>query len=137
VLVASEGRGPDGTGPLTQTVLDFVQTMSGLVPTARTPADWAPLAPFVEVDDFERVGTLRERQSWSEYLEMLTRWAAATTRFETTVHRMSEVARLVYYEIEERHTRADRVHTVNSLTVFEFTETGKIRRLNVYLQEGR
>lgn len=68
---------------------------------------------------------------------MMTEWAAATDRFETTVRRVSELPDLVYFEIEERHFRGDTAHVVNSLTVFEFNEDGKIRHLDVYLQQAR
>ncbi len=124
-------------GPLTRTVLDYVRTMEELVPTVASPADWAPLAEFVAVDDFERVGTFLEVQDWQQYTAMLTQWAGAIATFETTVRRISEVAGLVYYEVEERHHAGDRVNVVNSLTVFAFDDAGKIRHLDVYLQQPR
>jgi hypothetical protein len=125
------------TGPLTRKVLEYEQTMRRLVPAAGAPSDWAPLAGFVAVDEFERVGTFLEVQNWHQYAEMLTRWASATDSFETTVRRISESARLVYYEIEERHFRGDGVNVINSMTVFEFNEEDKIRHLDVYLQQAR
>lgn len=124
-------------GPLTRMVLDYTQTMKGLVPAVTAPADWAPLTEFVAVDTFERVGTFLEVQDWQQYTEMLTQWASATETFETTVRRISELPGLVYYEIEERHFRGGNVNVVNSMTVFEFDEDGKIRHLDVYLQRAR
>jgi len=91
----------------------------------------------VAVDEFERVGTFLETQNWQQYTEMLTQWASVTSTFETTVRRISELNGLVYFEIEERHFRGDQVNVVNSLTVFEFNEAGKIRHLDVYLQQPR
>lgn len=126
-----------GAGPLTRVVLDYVQTMEEIVPTVAGPEDWAPLAEFVAVDDFERVGTFLEVQSWSEYTAMLTQWAGAIATFETTVRRISEVDGLVYYEVEERHHAGDRVNVVNSMTVFAFDAKGRIRHLDVYLQQAR
>ena len=126
-----------GAGPLTSVVLDYVRTMEELVPTATTPEDWAPLAEFVAVDDFERVGTFLEVQTWSAYTAMLTQWASAIATFETTVRRISEVDGLVYYEVEERHRAGDRVNVVNSMTVFAFDTEGRIRHLDVYLQQPR
>jgi hypothetical protein len=125
------------SGPLTATVLDYTETMARLVPAVNGASDWAPLAEFVAVDEFERVGTFMEVQDWRQYTEMLTKWASATTKFETTMRRVSELPRLVYFEIEERHFRGDAAHAVNSLTVFEFNEDGKIRHLDVYLQQTR
>lgn len=127
----------ENPGPFTRTVLEFVQTMARLVPAVNRDADWAPLAEFVAVDEFERVGTFCEVQNWPQYTEMLTQWASATDSFETTVRRISESRGLVYFEVEERHFRAGDVNVVNSMTVFEFNEDGKIRHLDVYLQQAR
>ncbi|MET0459565.1 MAG: hypothetical protein ABW195_09970 [Ilumatobacteraceae bacterium] len=124
-------------GPLTRTVLDYVRTMERLVPTVDVPDDWAPLTEFVAVDEFERVGTFLEVQSWSQYTEMLTQWASAIATFETTVQRISELPGLVYYAVEERHLVDENVNVVNSLTVFEFDDDSKIRHLDVYLQQPR
>lgn len=130
--------GPDveDPGPLTRRVLDYEATMKRVV-AAPGPPDWAPLTAFVAVDEFQRVGTFLEVQDWPQYTDMLTRWASATDTFDTTVRRIAELARLVYFEIEERHVRGDDVTVVSSLTVFEFDEDDKIRRLNVYLQQPR
>jgi hypothetical protein len=124
-------------GLLTRTVLDYVRTMERLVPTVEAPEDWAPLTEFVAVGEFERVGTFLEVQSWSQYTEMLTQWASAIATFETTVQRISELPGLVYYAVEERHLLGEKVNVVNSLTVFEFDDDGKIRHLDVYLQQPR
>ncbi len=124
-------------GPLTRTVLDYEGTIRRLVPTIKGPADWVPLAEFVAVDEFERVGTFLEVQTWQQYTDMLTQWASATDSFETTVRRVSELDGLVYFEIEERHFRGGHVHVVHSMTVFEFDDGGKIRHLDVYLQQPR
>ena len=124
------------TGPLTRAVLDYTRTMERLVPVVHGPPDWAPLTDFVAVDEFQRVGTFQEVQDWQQYIEMLTQWASATARFETTVRRVSESPGLVYFEIKERHFRGDAMHVVSSLTVFEFNEAGKMCHLDVYLQQA-
>jgi hypothetical protein len=126
-----------GEGPLTRKVLGYDETMKRLVAESEKPTDWSALIEYVAVDDFERVGTFLEVQNWDQYTEMLTRWASATESFETTVRRISEVGALVYYEIEERHSRGNNVNVINSMTVFEFDAHDKIRRLNVYLQQAR
>jgi hypothetical protein len=120
-----------------QTVAAYVDAMARLVPTVKTAADWAPLAEFVDVDGFERVGTFLEVQEWQQYTEMLTLWVSTIDRFETVVRRIGELANRVYYEVEERHHRAGAVHVVNSMTVFEFDDADKIRHLDVYLQQAR
>ena len=127
----------DDIGPLTRKVLEYAHTMKRLVPNLKAPDEWAPLAEFVAVDEFERIGTFLEVQNWQQYTEMITQWASATESFETTVRRISEVGCLVYFEIEERHFRAGTVHVVNSMTVFEFNDDGKICHLDVFLQQAR
>jgi hypothetical protein len=124
-------------GPLTRRVLEYEHAMKRLVPDLESADDWAPLADFVAVEEFERVGTFLEVQNWRQYTEMLTQWAGATDSFTTEVRRISEIGALVYYEIEERHSRGENVSVVNSMTVFEFDEQAKIRRLFVYLQQAR
>jgi hypothetical protein len=127
----------DDPGPLTRKVLDYEQTIKRLVGAGKASTDWTPLAELVATGEFERVGTFLEVQNWQQYTDMLTRWAAATAKFETTLRRIVELASHVYYEIEERHFRGDDVTGVNSMTVFEFNEAGKIRHLDVYLQQAR
>jgi hypothetical protein len=122
-------------GPLTERVLAYERVMKDLVPRVEDPSDWAPLEEFIAVRDFERIGTFLEVQNWPQYAEMLTQWASSIDSFETTVHRISELPGLVYYEIEECHRRGDVVNVVNSLTVFAFDETLRIRHLDVYLQQ--
>lgn len=130
-------RPVEDAGPLARHVLEYVQTMQRIVPTAQRAADWAPLTEFAAVEEFERVGTFCEVQDWHQYTEMLTKWASATDSFETSLRRVSEVGNLLYFEVEERHFRAGDVHVVNSMTVFEFDDAQKIRHLDVYLQQPR
>ncbi len=107
------------------------------MPTVASPEDWAPLEAFVAVADFERVGTFLEVQDWQQYTAMLTQWASAIATFETTVRRITEHAGLVYYEVEERHHVGEHTNVVNSMTVFAFDDHGRIRHLDVYLQQPR
>jgi hypothetical protein len=126
-----------GAGPLTRVVLDYTRTMERLVPAVKSSDDWAPLTEFVSVHAFERVGTSMEVHDWRKYTDMLTRWASSIEKFETTVRRVTELADLVYYEVEERHFRGGDVHVVNSMSVFAFDAHRKIRHLDVYLQQRR
>jgi hypothetical protein len=132
-----DGKASESADSLTQRVLEYDRALQRFVADVRDPIDWAPLTGFVAVHDFERVGTFLEVQNWNEYTEMLTRWGSSTESFETTVRRISEIGALVYYEIEERHSRGDNVYVINSMTVFEFDANNMIRRLNVYLQQAR
>ena len=131
------GSTVENAGPLTRKVLEYAEAIRRLVPSAKAPADWAPLAEFVAVADFQRVGTFLEVQNWQQYTEMLTKWAAGISAFETPLRRVSELPGLVYFEVEERHHVGEDVHVVNSMTVFEFNDEGLIRHLDVYLQQPR
>jgi hypothetical protein len=139
-VTQTHGDAP-GTGALSRAVLDFEAELRRLVKAAKAPgftsADWAPLAEFIAVDEFKRVGTWLEVMDWHQYAAFLTQWAGASMGFDTTVRRVSEVPGLVYLEVEERHTRPDGVAVVNSMSVYAFNSAGKIRHLNVYLQQPR
>jgi hypothetical protein len=126
----------DESGPLTRKVLDYQETVRQLVPTVKTPQDWAPLGRLIAIDRFERIGTFLGVQNWQQYTEMLTGWANSVDSFETTVRRVTELPQLVYFEVEERHILAGRAHVVNSMTVFEFDADAKICHLDVYLQQA-
>ena len=126
----------DEIGPLTRKVMQYQDTVRQLVPTVKTPEDWAPLASLIAIDRFERIGTFLEVQNWQQYAEMLTGWADSVDSFETTVRRVSELPQLVYFEIEERHFLGDNAHVVNSMTEFEFDTDAKICHIDVYLQQA-
>ncbi|MBL7625813.1 hypothetical protein I7412_01180, partial [Frankia sp. CN6] len=118
-----------GTG-LAAKVVAYDATVRRVVAAAKDPgftlAGWDPLAEFVAVDEFERVGTWLEVSNWQEYTEFLTKWASSSV-FDTTLLRISELPGLVYYEVEERHRRQDgTLDVVRSLSVFVFNEDGKI-----------
>ncbi|TAL02617.1 MAG: hypothetical protein EPO08_06595 [Rhodospirillaceae bacterium] len=127
----------ENNGPLSRIVVRYADMMERLVAKAKengfTAADWEPLAELVAVDEFKRVGCFREVMSWSEYTAFLTGWACSTA-FASTLRRITEVPGLVYYEIEERHTREGQLTVVDTLSVFEFNKAGKLCKLNVYLQ---
>ena len=123
-------------GPLTKKVIDYQDTVKRLVPTAKSPEDWvAPLGEFIAVDGFERIGPFLDVQNFTQYTEMVNGWARGTQDFDTTVRRISELPHRVYFEVEERHQIGDMKIVVNSMNVFEFDEDGKIRHLDVFLQQ--
>ena len=123
-------------GPLTEKVIDYQDTVKRLVPTAKSPEDWvAPLGEFIAVDGFERIGPFLDVQNFTQYTEMVNGWAQGTQDFDTTVRRISELSHRVYFEVEERHQIGDMKIVVNSMNVFEFDEFGKIRHLDVFLQQ--
>lgn len=124
-------------GALSAVVRRYDGLISELVRHAKEPGfteeDWAPLAELIAVEDFRRVGILREEMTWADYVGFLTRWARAKD-FWTRVRRLTEVPPLVFYEAEEHHLTDGTETIINSLNVFEFDEAGKIRHLDVYVQ---
>jgi len=96
-------------------------------------ADWAPLAELVAVDMFQRVGAYQEVMTWSEYVRFLAEWAG-TTRFEATLHRITEAGNVVFQEIEERHYKGEEFIKKNVIAVYQFDAANKIRHLDIYEQ---
>jgi hypothetical protein len=70
-------------GPLTQVVRRFTEAQGKVLAAGvSSPADWAPVAEFVAVDTFRRVGAYLEEFDWGEYTRFLTGWASGGTAFE-------------------------------------------------------
>lgn len=119
------------------TVLRYSQTVKQLVDAAKQPGftadSWAPLAELVDTGAFERVGNFKEIMNWTEYLGFMTNWAPSA-EWEGSFKRISEVDGVVFLELEERSQVGDFSSVVNSLSVYEFTDDGKIRHIDLYLQ---
>lgn len=121
-------------GPLSRIVLKYAEMIESRATAAgSTPADWAPVADLVAVEEFERVGAYQEVMGWGEYVKFLSEWAGST-RFEATVFRISEIGRTVFQEIEERHYRGDDFIRKNVIAVYAFNERDQIRHLDIYEQ---
>ena len=101
-----------------------------------TEADLAPLDELVAVDEFERVGIWRERQTWREYVRYLAEWAGATG-FSSELRRVTETGRLVFLELAERLERDGGVIEKNSMMAYEFDANDRIRSLYVYHQMAK
>ena len=132
--MSSIQRSESGHGSLTDLMLRFADTIEERAQArSLTAQEWAPLAEFVAVDEFERVGAYEEVMNWQQYIAFLTEWAGQT-RFEKTIRRISEVGNVVFQEIEERHYRGDDFIRKNVLVVYEFNQDRKIRHLDIYEQ---
>ena len=120
-----------------RTVLDYAMVTKRLVDEAKRPGfsagSWAPLAELVAVDEFTRVGPFKEVMNWDDYVTFLTNWAASS-EWECSFKRITEASGVVFLELEERSRVGEFSSVVNSLSVYEFTDTGKIRHIDVYLQ---
>jgi limonene-1,2-epoxide hydrolase len=134
MIIATAKGITEELGPLSRIVAEFCALIeSRATGKGVTAADWAPLEELVDVKTFKRVGAYLEEMNWDEYIAFLTRWAGGT-RFETTVHRISEVGRAVFYEIEERHYRGDAFVRKNVIAVYDFDDKNRIRHLDIYEQ---
>lgn len=117
-------------------VLEYSQITKRLVDSAQQPGfsvqSWAPLAELV-TDDFVRIGPFKEVMNWAEYAEFLTNWAKSSD-WDCSLQRITETSDLVFLELEERSRVGDFTSVVNTVSVYEFNDDNKIRRIAVYLQ---
>ncbi|NVN48663.1 hypothetical protein [Mycolicibacterium hippocampi] len=122
---------------LERTVLEYGRVVEKLVTAAKEPGfgvdGWAPLGELVAVDEFVRVGNFKEVMNWQEYTSFLTNWATSA-EWGCSFKRISQAADVVFLELEERSKVGTFESVVNSLSVYEFTTDGRIRRIDVYLQ---
>ncbi|MGN5239445.1 MULTISPECIES: hypothetical protein [unclassified Rhodococcus (in: high G+C Gram-positive bacteria)] len=120
-----------------RTVLAYSLLMKSLVDLAKEPGfskeSWAPLAELVATDGFVRVGNFKEVMNWSEYVEFLTGWAGSS-QWAGSFRRITETPDVVFLELEERSSVGDFSSVVNSVSIYEFDDAGKISHIDVYLQ---
>ena len=94
-----------------------------------SPEEWLGLKDFV-TDDFERIGNFKEVMTFGDMVRFLQAWSP-TAHWEGSFKRVTEQDNVVWLELEER---VEDHEPVNSVSVYEFDEAGKIRHLDVYLQ---
>jgi len=125
----------DEIGPLTKIVNDFCSKQFEVMAAGiRSPLDWEPVAEFIDVDEFKRVGAYLEELNWPDYRKFLTGWAGGGTRFEMTVFYVTEIGNTVFQEIEERHYRDGEFIRKNVIAVYRFNDRNKIMHLDIYEQ---
>jgi hypothetical protein len=125
---------------LSKTALEYATVYDRVVPLAEQPGfgedAWAPLEELIAVDEFERVGLQKEVMDWPAYRSALTGFARSG-QWEGTFRRVTEVPGLVILELIEKLTKGGVVNEINTVSVFEFDDAGKIRHLDIYQQEAR
>lgn len=97
-----------------------------------SPDEWLGLKQFV-TDDFERIGNFKEVMTFDDMVAFLQAWSP-TQHWEGSFKRVVEHDNVVWLELEERVGEGASQQAVNSVTVYEFDDAGKIRHLDVYLQ---
>jgi hypothetical protein len=120
-----------------RTVLEYGLVAKRLVDEAKKPGfsvdSWAPLAELVATDEFERVGAFKEVMDWPAYIDFMTNWATSS-EWECSLRGVTETPDRVFLELEERSRIGEFANVVNSLSVYEFDDAGKIRHIDLYLQ---
>ena len=129
---------PATVGPLSAKVLAYGDCIERTVRAAKEPgfalSGWAELEAMLDVERFIRVGNFREVMTWPQYRDMLMQWGA-TTDFWANFRRISEVGNLVFLELEEHNTpQGGEESVVNSLSLYEFDDAGRLVHLDIYLQ---
>jgi hypothetical protein len=132
-------RSSDYTG-LSRNVLQYSEHFLHIVDRIKQPgfsqADWAPLEALVDLEKYQRVGVfLTERvevSNWQQYKQFITQYAGNTS-WEGTLRRITEVPGLVFLELEERNTFGGVTDIANTVTIYKFNDSGKLRNLDVYV----
>lgn len=126
-------------GRLALKVIAYTETIERIVVSAKDPgfdaeAGWASLEALLDVGRFERVGNDKARMGWAVYRDLLNKWGG-TTAFWKEFRRISEVGNRVFLELTEHNTPEGAAESVvNSVSVYEFDEAGKLVHLDIYLQ---
>lgn len=98
-----------------------------------TEDEWDALDDFVVVDEFERIGNFKEVMTLDDMKRFLKKWCL-TSDWEGSFKRVHEHDNVVLLELEERNTYNGITNVVNSVSIYEFNDEGKLRHLDVYLQ---
>lgn len=117
-----------------RTAIEYGMFQKGIMDRAKgapdySPDEWLGLKNFV-TDDFERIGTFREVMTLDDMVRFLQAWSP-TAHWEGSFKRVTEHNNVVFLELEER---VDDNPPVNTVSVYEFDDAGKLRHLDVYIQ---
>lgn len=134
------GQAPAKPGSLSARVMDLVNAMEGIIARGRKPdfdaeKDLKPLADLLAVDEFERLGPFHDCCNWDEYSKLITDWVTTSEGWRPVFKRMNESPGVVYLELDEMVTHEGNEFPFHSLSVYEFNDDGKIRRIDVYMQQ--
>ena len=93
------------------------------------------LSRIFDTEVFQRVGHLKEVMDYPTYLKFQTRWAPVS-EWESSFKRITESDNVVIQELEERSTAGGVTNVVNTVSIYEFNDNGKVVHLDVYLQQA-
>jgi hypothetical protein len=129
----------DYTG-LSRKVIQYSEHFTELIGKRKagelTDADWAPIEGIVDVNAWERLGVFAgakaEKFGWPTYKSCIAQYGGGTS-WEGTLRRITEVPGRVILELEERNTAGGHTDVSNTVTIYEFSDAGKLRHLDVYV----
>lgn len=98
-------------------------------------SDWNLLAPVVDTAAFERIGPFHDIVDWRGYVQLLTDWVNQSEGWDPVVKLITESPDAVFMQCEEMITNGELVFPFYSLSMYEFSSAGKIRRISVYMQK--
>ena len=129
----------DNYSGLSRKVLDYSVTVKSLADACKQPGfkneRWHQLfSKFFDTENFQRVGHLKEVMDYPTYIDFQTKWAPHSD-WECSFKRITEKDNVVFLELEERATVGGQTNVVNTMSVYEFNESGKVRHLDIYLQQ--
>lgn len=107
------------TGTLASRALRYLEAVAA--------ADWDALPPLVAADGFLLVGRTKQELDWPATLAAIRTWAHDAA-FDYDLLRIEETGRLVFVELSER----TRGKSLDTLTVFEFDDSGLLRRMDCF-----
>lgn len=122
---------------LSRRALDYGLLQKRLVDRAKWPdysaEEWDALDDFVAIGEFERIGNFKEVMTYADMKAFLQRWCV-DSYWDGFFKRITEKDNVVILELEERNTYQEHTNVVNSVSIYEFNPSGKLRHLDVYLQ---
>lgn len=138
--MANEMPSSNDYSGLSRKVLQYSEAFTQIVNKAKagplSDADWGPIEQIVDVTEFERMGVFltprAEIIDWPKYKSYVSQYAAGTN-WEGTLRHITEVPGRVVLELEERNTRGGVTDVSNTVTIYEFTNAGRLRHLDVYV----
>ncbi|MFM6966595.1 MAG: hypothetical protein ACKOWI_04435 [Rhodoluna sp.] len=122
---------------LSRTVLDWALTQKRLMDASKSadfdPSEWDQLSSYVDLESFKRIGNFKEEMNFCGFLDMMRKWAPFA-HWEGSFKRITEHDNVVILELEERVLADGLTNAVNSVSIYEFNDAGKLQHLDVYLQ---
>ena len=130
----------DNYSGLSRKVLQYAVTTKELNEACKQPGFTDDIwdkhfSEFLDTENFLRIGHLKEEMDYPSYLEFQTKWAPKSY-WECSFKRISEVDNVVILELEERVQFDDFKNSVNTVSIYEFNEAGKVTHLDLYLQQA-